>query len=72
MLVGFFWSLQHSFLPFVPQWRYVVLRFVMVVPGLVVTMLIYLRTRRLVPMIIAQWPMDILVAFMTTTSLLSR
>ncbi|MGA2569038.1 MAG: CPBP family glutamic-type intramembrane protease [Terracidiphilus sp.] len=72
VLVGFFWSLQHSFLPFVPQWRYVVLRFVMVVPGLVVTMLIYLRTRRLVPMIIAQWPMDILVAFMTTTSLLSR
>jgi hypothetical protein len=72
VLVGFFWSLQHSFLPFVPQWRYVVLRFVMVVPGLIVTMLIYLRTRRLAPMIIAQWPMDILVAFMTTTSLVNR
>ncbi len=72
VLVGFFWSLQHSFLPFVPQWRYVVLRFVMVVPGLIVTMLIYLRTRRLAPMIIAQWPMDILVAFMTTTSLVNH
>jgi hypothetical protein len=72
VLVGFFWSLQHSFLPFVPQWRYVVLRFVMVVPGLIVTMPIYLRTRRLAPMIIAQWPMDILVAFMTTTSLVNH
>jgi hypothetical protein len=43
-----------------------------VLPGLIVTMLIYLRVRRLAPMIIAQWPMDILVAFMTTTSLVHR
>jgi hypothetical protein len=71
-LVGFWWSLQHSFLPFVPEWHYVAVRFIMVAPGILVTMFIYLRLRRLTPMIVAQWPMDILVAFMTTTSLLNR
>ncbi len=71
-LVAFFWSLQHIFHPFIPQWQHVVTRFVMVVPGLIAMMLIYLRTRRLAPLIIAQWPMDILVAFMSTTSLLQR
>jgi len=72
VLVGFWWSLQHSFLPLVLDWHSVVVRFVMVVPGIAVTMLIYLRIRRLAPMIIAQWPMDILVALMTTTSVIHR
>lgn len=66
VLIGFFWSLQHSFLPFVPDWRIVVWRFVMVVPGVACTMLIYLRLRRLAPMIVAQWPADIVVALMST------
>jgi len=44
----------------------------MVVPGLLAMMLVYLRARRLAPVIIAQWPMDILVSFMATTSLLNR
>ncbi len=65
-VVGFWWSLQHSFLPFVPEWRIVVWRFVMVVPGIIVYMLVYLRTRRLAPLIVSQWPMDIVVAVMTT------
>lgn len=65
-VVGFWWSLQHSFIPFIPEWRYVVWRFVMVVPGVVVMMLVYLRMRRLAPLIVAHWPMDILVAWMTT------
>jgi hypothetical protein len=65
-VVGFWWSLQHSFLPFIPQWRYVAWRFLMVAPGVVVTMLVYLRIRRLAPLIAAHWPMDILVAWMTT------
>ncbi len=65
-LVGFWWSLQHSFLPLVPNGRYILWRFIMVVPGVIVTMLIYLRTRRLAPFIVAQWPMDIVVALMST------
>lgn len=72
LLVGFWWSLQHCFIPFVPDRRNVVARFVMVVPGLAAMMLVYLRTRRLAPLIIAQWPMDILVAIMTTTTLMNR
>ena len=71
-IVGFFWSLQHIFHPFIPRWSHVITRFVMVVPGLLAMMLIYLRTRRLAPLIIAQWPMDIMVSFMATTSFLSR
>jgi hypothetical protein len=68
LLVGFWWSLQHSFLPFIPEWRYVIWRFVMVVPGVIATMLLYLRMRRLAPFIVAQWPADLLVAWMTTRS----
>ena len=68
VVVGFWWSLQHSFLPFVPNWRIVIWRFVMIVPGVIGTMLIYLRTRRLAPFIVAQWPMDIIVAVMSTGS----
>lgn len=66
ILVGFWWSLQHSFLPFVPSWRIVAWRFIMVVPGVTLTMLLYLRTRRLAPFIVAQWFMDIVVAVMST------
>jgi len=72
VLVGFFWALQHIFHPFIPTWSHVITRFVMVVPGLLAMMLIYLRTRRLAPLIVAQWPMDILVSFMATTSFLNR
>jgi hypothetical protein len=65
VLVGFFWSLQHSFLPFVPDLRIVLWRFIMVVPGVTVTMLLYMRIRRLAPFMVAQWPMDIVVAIMS-------
>jgi hypothetical protein len=67
-IVGFWWSLQHSFAPFVPEWRYVIWRFVMVAPGIFAFMLVYLRIRRMVPVILAQCPMDILVAVMTVNS----
>ena len=40
----------------------------MVAPGIVAFMLIYLRIRRIAPLILAQWPMDILVAVMTVSS----
>jgi len=65
-LIGFWWSFQHSLLPFVPDWRIAVWRFIMVVPGVICTMLIYRRIGRLAPMIVAQWPADILVALMST------
>lgn len=64
-LVGFWWAIQHAFLPFLPEWRNFVWRALAFVPGCVVLLLIYLRTRRLAPLIVAHWSMDILACLMT-------
>jgi membrane protease YdiL (CAAX protease family) len=64
-LVGFWWALQHSFIPFVPDWRLVLYRFFAFVPGVLVFLAIYLRTRRLAPLIVAHWMMDLSAAVMT-------
>jgi hypothetical protein len=64
-IVGFWWALQHCMIPFVPDWRYVTYRFLMMLPVLVMMMLIYLRIRRLSPLILAHWPMDLAGAIMT-------
>jgi len=64
-IVGFWWAAQHCMVPFVADWRYVVYRFVMMLPSLILIMLIYLRIRRLSPFVIAHWPMDFAVAIMT-------
>lgn len=66
VIVGFWWTLQHGFLPFVPDWRVTIWRCVMVAPGLIAMMVVYLRTRRLPLMIVAQWPMDIVASTMST------
>ncbi len=65
LLVGFFWSIQHSFLPFIPEWRNFLWRFLAFVPGVVVMVLIYLRMRRLAPLILAHWAMDIMATVVT-------
>jgi len=64
-IVGFWWALQHSFLPLILDWKYVVWRFLAFLPGVVVFMLIYLKLRRLPPLILAHWPMDILATLIT-------
>jgi hypothetical protein len=64
-LVGFWWALQHSFLPLILDWRYIVWRFLAFLPGAVVFTLVYLRLRRLPPLILAHWPMDISAVFFT-------
>jgi len=68
-IVLFWWSVQHCMLPFVPDWRFVAYRSLMMVPILVFCMAVYLRIRRLSPLIIGHWPMDLGVAIMTGTSL---
>jgi len=65
LVVGFWWAAQHSALPFIPDWRYLLFRFLAFLPGVLAMMLIYLRTRRLAPLIVAHWPMDIAGAIMT-------
>jgi len=64
-VVGFWWALQHSFLPFILNWKYVVWRFLAFLPGVVVFLLLYLKVRRLLPFFVAHWPMDILAVLIT-------
>src|SRR5438445_656033 len=65
MSLGFWWALQHSFLPLILDWKYVAWRFLAFLPGVVVFMLSYLKLRRLLPLIVAHWPMDILAILIT-------
>jgi len=71
-VVIFWFTLQHCAIGFVPDARFLIYRFCAFLPGVVLMVILYRRIRRLAPLILAHWPMDILVAFMTTTSLLSR
>jgi len=64
-VVGFWWALQHPFLPFILDWKYVAWRFLMFLPSMVVMTLLYLKVRRLPPFILAHWSMDILALLMT-------
>jgi hypothetical protein len=65
LIVAFWWALQHCAVPFVFGWRYPVWRVLATFPGCLAFVLIYQRTRRLPPLIIAQWPGDIFVAIMS-------
>ena len=65
LCVVFFWSLQHCVLPFLPDWRYSLFRFIAFLPGVLLLTLIYLRIRRLPPLIVAHWPMDLGAVLMT-------
>jgi hypothetical protein len=64
--VGFVWAFQHSLLPCVLDWRYIAFRTLAFAPGAFALMAIYWRTRRLAPLIVAHWPMDIAGALMMT------
>jgi hypothetical protein len=64
-VVGFWWALQHAFIPFILDWKYIAWRFLAFLPGVVVFALLYLRVRRLSPFIVAHWPMDIYAALLT-------
>ncbi|MGB9029295.1 MAG: CPBP family glutamic-type intramembrane protease [Acidobacteriaceae bacterium] len=65
LMVGFWFAAQHCVIPFVPDWRYLLFRFLAFLSGVLVTLAFYLRIRRLAPLIFAHWPMDIAAAIMT-------
>lgn len=65
LIVGLWWAAQHCVLPFVPDGKYLLFRLLAFMPGVLVFMLVYLRTRRLAPLIVAHWSMDLLGAIMT-------
>jgi uncharacterized protein len=58
-MVGFWWALQHSALPFLPDVRYVLWRFLGFLPGVLALMVIYLRTRQIRPLVFAHSMMDL-------------
>lgn len=60
-LVSFFWSIQHSFLPWVNSQHGLYL-LVMFIPLTIVLQIVYLRVRRLTPCIIGHWLMDLVSA----------
>jgi len=64
VVVGFFWSLQHSFLPWInPQ--HGLFLFLMFVPLTIALQVIYLRVGRLTPLVVGHWLMDLMsVLFM--------
>jgi hypothetical protein len=64
-LVGFWWAAQHSALPFLPDVRYVLWRLLGFLPGVIVLMTIYLRTRQIRPLIVAHSLMDFVAAVST-------
>jgi len=65
LLVGFWWALQHCFIPFILDWKYVVWRFLFFLPGVLVFSLVYLWIRRLPPLIVAHWSMDLMAVIYT-------
>jgi membrane protease YdiL (CAAX protease family) len=67
-LVGIVWAPQYSFISFIPDRRLVLYRCLAFLPSVLVYMAIYLRTRRLAPLIIAHWMVDLTAVFMTFPS----
>jgi membrane protease YdiL (CAAX protease family) len=65
LIVSFWWTVQHSFLPLILEWQYVFWRFLAFFPGVLVMTLIYHRTRRLPPLIFAHYLMDFSAMLMT-------
>jgi hypothetical protein len=64
-IVGFWATAQHCAFGFIPDWRFLACRFLAFLPGCLVIIGIYLRTRRLMPLIFAHWPMDIAAVLLT-------
>ena len=60
VIVAFGWGIQHIALPLTFDPRFMFYRFLSFLPLAVVMTLVYLRTRRLVPFIVAHWAVDMI------------
>jgi len=59
-IVAFGWGLQHIALPITLDMHFMLFRFLSFIPLAVVMTSVYLRTRRLIPFIVAHWSVDML------------
>jgi hypothetical protein len=64
-LVTFSWSVQHMFLPTILDGRFLLWRFLVFIPVNLASSLIYLRLRRLTPIVLAHWGTDLLSTLFT-------
>ncbi len=55
LVVVFFWSVQHGAMPLRLDLRFMLWRSITPLPALLVVSLIFIRTRRLVPLMVAHW-----------------
>lgn len=55
----FFYALQHSFIPLLFDWRYIVYRFLSFLPLLIVLGIIYNRNRNMAPLLIGHGVLDL-------------
>lgn len=65
IIVGFFWALQHIFFPFIPDGKYLVWRFLQFLGIGLLFPILFARIRRLRPLIITHWLLDIVGVVMT-------
>ncbi|MCF6222790.1 MAG: CPBP family intramembrane metalloprotease [Flavobacteriaceae bacterium] len=65
LFIGFFWALQHSFLPLILDWRYITWRFLSFIPIVIGLMFAFIKVKRLTPIIIAHALMDLMAAYWT-------
>jgi hypothetical protein len=65
LLVSFWFALQHSFLPVMWDWHYIVYRFLAFWPPMAAVTLLYLWIRRLPPLILTHWAMDVFALYLT-------
>ncbi len=56
--IVFFYALQHSFIPLLVDWRYMLFRFLSFIPLLIVLSIIYIRKRALAPLMIGHGVLD--------------
>ena len=65
VIVGFWWAAQHCALPFLPDYRYLLWRFLSFVPGVLALMAIYMRTGQIRPLIVAHSFLDLIACAST-------
>lgn len=65
IIVGFFWALQHIFFPFIPDGKYLAWRFLQFLSIGLLMPFLFSRFRRLRPLIITHWLMDIASVVLT-------
>jgi len=63
--VTFWWTAQHCVIGFVPDLRSNLCRFIGFFPGVAILVLIYARTRRLAPLIVGHWIIDLSAVLIT-------